>query len=492
MSRITDCTALDNYDDAYIPFGKVSSDYKKSYYEMRTDIANYNVVYGNVNFFKADRMTVKSVTPLDMTIALGFIPYGTESVVTAGELIFLNYANAYYGIWEIQATGAALRYAKASEYALNRCLIRIRNGNFAGQTYEENGSTLFNRVYLPTQSLNTTDTPTFNAVNAKNRTVQRGNYSDDIDPFETEIVVVTMTDNNTISNPVIFSGTSVIDGKKITILVKDNGTSYDFSWDSDYYDVSKISNIPTKTIVGKTLFFEFILDSTALRLVCINAVVSDTPTFSSVESIGDVVAGGAYLGNIADGNFTEFEPDGTMRFNGTATTWEDENFDPTMLTGNGNLPTLTTFASTGISIAGFSGSQTDSVLICKEYPHKAILNASGQTTKKLSFHIHCYPTNTTGGNIRLELEYFFSCEGQAITTSQKIYLTETLPSVAWEQKTFTFVDITVPENLGCQYHFKFSRIGGDELDTATQVLAISTIGFHYESDTTGSRQITTK
>jgi len=212
----------------------------------------------------------------------------------------------------------------------------------------------------------------------------------------------------------------------------------------------------------------------------INAVVDALNSVVPAFKIGDT------------NNNTEFEADGTIKFNGNATTWEDENFDPTMLTGNGNLPTLGNFGSTTIGISLFSGSQTDSVLICKEYPHKAILNASGQTTKKLSFHIHCYSTNASGGNIRLELEYFFSCEGQSVTTSQKIYLTVALPTTVWQQTTFAFADITAPENLGCQYHFKFSRLGGDALDTATQALAISTIGFHYESDTTGSRQITAK
>lgn len=231
---------------------------------------------------------------------------------------------------------------------------------------------------------------------------------------------------------------------------------------------------------------------TYYRLYFSNQAIETTssPTFVGLTA-ESIVGEGAIFGEFPY-HYTQFEGDGSLFMSGAATVWEDENFDPTMLTGGGNLPALGTFGSTTISIAQFSGSQTDEVLICKEYPHKAMLNAAGQTGVKLSFHCHCYPTNTSAGNVRLGLEYFFSSEGQAITTSNIIYLTATLPATAWEQKVLTFADITAPENIGCQYHFRFFRLGADALDTATQALAISTIGFHYESDTLGSRQMIIK
>ena len=189
---------------------------------------------------------------------------------------------------------------------------------------------------------------------------------------------------------------------------------------------------------------------------------------------------------------TTIEADGTPIFNGNATTWEDENFDPTMLTGGGHLPTLTVLGSTGLHIAGFSGLQIDEVEFCKEYPHKAKLNSVGGTTVKFSFHAHARPATNSGGNIRLGLEYIFCKEGVTLGSSTTIYLVDSVPATAWERKTFTFPDITAPDSLGTQLHFRFMRLSADPLDTYTGTLGVATIGFHYESDGLGSHQVTVK
>lgn len=171
---------------------------------------------------------------------------------------------------------------------------------------------------------------------------------------------------------------------------------------------------------------------------------------------------------------------------GTATTWEDDNLDPTTLTGPGNLPSRITFASTTAHIAAFSGTQTDEVEGCREYPHKAKLNAAGATSTVMQFHAHTYATTTTVGNVRLGLEYFFTKEGVAVTTSNTIYVTYTTNGVAWAKQSVSFPDIAVPEELGSQLHFRFFRLGGDALDTYNSQVAISTIGYHYEIDSLGS------
>ena len=205
---------------------------------------------------------------------------------------------------------------------------------------------------------------------------------------------------------------------------------------------------------------------------------------------GELKAGSAKIGGTSDN--TEIKTNGNIKFNGTASTWEDANFDPTMLTGNGNRPVSTQFASTGIYIAGFAGGTTDDVTICIEYPHNAKLNVVGESSVKLSFHCHCYTTDATGGNVRLGIEYLMTKEDLALVTPTTTYLTGSLPTVAWQRKTFTFTDITAPDCLGVQLFFRFYRLGGDPLDTATQTIAISTIGFHYEIDAIGSETINSK
>ncbi len=180
------------------------------------------------------------------------------------------------------------------------------------------------------------------------------------------------------------------------------------------------------------------------------------------------------------------------RYEGSATVWEDENIDPTTLVGGWNLPTQTVFASTTTHIAWFSWTQTDEVEFCKEIPHKSKLNAAWESSVVLSFHAHTYATTAVVWNVRLGLEYFFTKEGVAVTTSTTIYKTYTTNWIAWAKQSVAFDDIPVADELGSQFHWRFFRAGADPLDTYNGTVWISTIGFHYEIDSDGSDGITTK
>lgn len=185
-------------------------------------------------------------------------------------------------------------------------------------------------------------------------------------------------------------------------------------------------------------------------------------------------------------NNFKVESDGNVKLSGTGTYWDDDNLDPTTLTGTGNLPTAITFASTTISIAGYSATQLDNVEGKRELPHRWKLGSP------ITFHAHCYPTTTNTGVIRLGLEYFFTQEGVATTTSTTIYVEVAASGTAWAKQTIDFAAITPPSELGTQFHFRFFRDGANANDTYTGVIGISTIGYHFESDELGSNLITTK
>lgn len=192
-------------------------------------------------------------------------------------------------------------------------------------------------------------------------------------------------------------------------------------------------------------------------------------------------------------NSTEVELDtGHMKFNGTATVFEDENLDPTMMGGKGSLPTAIDFKNSNVQIASFVNGQVDAVSGCREIPHKAKLNLPDSTAVSLSFHVHGYPVDAVSGNVRLALEYTISLEGVVAPDPTTIYVTAAVGPTPWVKTSITFPDIPVPESLGGQVHFSFSRLGNDALDTYNGDLAIATIGFHYEIDSGGSREIVTK
>jgi hypothetical protein len=80
----------------------------------------------------------------------------------------------------------------------------------------------------------------------------------------------------------------------------------------------------------------------------------------------------------------------------------------------------------------------------------------------------------------------------ATTTSTTIYLTASTTGTAWAKISSEFAPITIPNEIGAQFHFRFFRLGSDALDTYTGVAAVSTIGYHYEIDSMGSKDVTIK
>jgi len=254
--------------------------------------------------------------------------------------------------------------------------------------------------------------------------------------------------------------------------------------------VAKLSDRITNTNIAKALSVnsDYLAIATAT-----NAIANIEPLLlrERIEQVENKIPSNVF-GSPLGGNYSEFEMDGHLKFVGEATAWEDANMDPTMLTGSGTLPAAIVFASTGLHIAGFAGNADDEVEGKIEYPHNAKLNAVGSTATKMVFHAHTYPNTTTGGNVYLQLEYLFTKEGVAITTSTTINLTGAVPTTAWEKKTFQFPEITAPEELGSQFHFRFSRVSSNVADTYTGALATSTIGFHYEIDGAGSREMLVK
>lgn len=198
------------------------------------------------------------------------------------------------------------------------------------------------------------------------------------------------------------------------------------------------------------------------------------------------------VGDVAGGSYIDVDSDGNLTFVGDATVWDDDNLDPTALTGTGTLPTVINIASTGITVAGFSGTGTDEVGGHREYPHQGKLNATGETSVVMSFHAHCYPTTGAGGNIRLGLEYMFTKDNVAVTTSTTIHVTADIGTVAWMKKNVVFPDIPVPDELGAQFHFRFFRLGANALDTYGSTIGISTIGYHYPIDSNGSKEMSIK
>jgi hypothetical protein len=153
-------------------------DSKVSYGDFRTAISNYaatrNPVYNNAKIFYATFM-IDDASAVAGTMTNGATFYTGSMILATGNIILRNASTdkVNNGLWVVQSTGSAIRYDKANTaLTLGRSytIIRYAGGtSFAGNIYyctnaEPNiGVDAIDYVqkYLPSQSLETTDSPTF-------------------------------------------------------------------------------------------------------------------------------------------------------------------------------------------------------------------------------------------------------------------------------------------------------------------------------------------
>lgn len=205
---------------------------------------------------------------------------------------------------------------------------------------------------------------------------------------------------------------------------------------------------------------------------------------SDENSLGNDVA---RFGKISDGNYTALEADGTIRFVGNATVWEDVNIGGVALrAGTSNQPSLTNLDTTTILVWGFSASQTNEVHGNFEIPH-----AYKEGTDIIP-HVHWYPTTTGTNNVLWRLEYYIRA-GNTLKLTGTIDALAPGNGVAWEEIRSNFPTIAGTDlKIGSQFHARLARIGGDVTDTYAAVACIATFGIHYQADTAGSRLVTSK
>lgn len=206
------------------------------------------------------------------------------------------------------------------------------------------------------------------------------------------------------------------------------------------------------------------------------------------EELDDCVMG-LKSGNIAGGNYSEFEADGTLKANGDATTWLDIDFPIIVRTTGVGIPSLTTING-NITMPQWAVNDYN-VCESQEFVHQW---KEGSTCY---WHIH-YTTNgldATDRYVQFELEYG--------------YVT---PNGTW---TFPAVlntgDILIPANTPDKTMFimplgNFTpstiKIGGHCVARLKRVAASGTapsgnpwipmLQLHIECDTIGSRAMTTK
>jgi hypothetical protein len=204
-----------------------------------------------------------------------------------------------------------------------------------------------------------------------------------------------------------------------------------------------------------------------------------TLSFASPTRLGSAA-------QIALGNYTEAEADGTLHHVGDATVWKDIMFPmaPPKTTGAGN-PSLVTWNG---SMRGFSFAVNDAHdFDPQEIEHDAKIGSTA------TWHIHFVSRdNETERTVKYELEYAIEPESGAIPapTTVSAEFTIAASTTANTPQRGNITTFVIPGIAKLAYA-RITRIASSGAEPTTDPV-VSGLHFHYELDTIGSREILTK
>lgn len=199
----------------------------------------------------------------------------------------------------------------------------------------------------------------------------------------------------------------------------------------------------------------------------------------------DTVAKTFKIGDTSGNNYTEFESDGSMRFNGDATVFDDA-FPVQLFTPSGtSAPDLITVAG-GIVGWGFDGNTTTEYLYGSvELPHKY------KEGSDIDFHIHQVNFTAGAGDVKWNLEYVWApITGAIPSVATTVSSVNTIASGDVRNcKPVTIATISgVGRKISDVLMFRLYRNPADAADTFPADICVTAMGCHYEIDTVGSRQ----
>jgi len=197
------------------------------------------------------------------------------------------------------------------------------------------------------------------------------------------------------------------------------------------------------------------------------------------------------IGDATDGNYTTFAEDGTLEFKGDGTVWKDINLGAATLSLPAAAnPGIDEFVDengddTGIETRAFAVNELVSGSIELQHDYKE--------GSDITFHVHWQGIAAPSGTdyVKWQLIYTVAKVGETLDAPTTISI-ETAFDTQYEFVISSATAITgTAFNMGDQFLFQLSRIAAAGDAYAGDAL-IATAGVHYEVDTVGSRQITTK
>ena len=156
-----------------------------------------------------------------------------------------------------------------------------------------------------------------------------------------------------------------------------------------------------------------------------------------------------------------------------------------------SAPDLININNTGIYLYGFAGAATTEQLYGSfEIPHNY------KEGTDLVLHVHWLTTTTNIGNVKWQVDYW-RVDMTTITTVPStplnIVALGAADGTAWKNNRIDATTVSGANiKIGDQVAFRLYRNPTDAQDTYPDDACVITFGIHYQIDTLGSRNITTK
>lgn len=196
------------------------------------------------------------------------------------------------------------------------------------------------------------------------------------------------------------------------------------------------------------------------------------------------------FGDVSAGNYSEFEDDGTLSFKGDATVYRDIIIPGNSLAPTGAAaPDLINFINANLQVRGFDGGATTERLFgsCEmQHDYKEGSN--------IEIHVHWSPTTADAGSVVWQLYYTWTNKHGTFAAPTLITFTpDAAGGTAWVHKFKSGGAISgAGKTIGSIFVFQLFRDPGATGDTYSADAALLDVGIHYECDTTGSRERTSK
>lgn len=221
-------------------------------------------------------------------------------------------------------------------------------------------------------------------------------------------------------------------------------------------------------------------------IVGVDATLSGDIGAGTATVTGLSQGGTGAFGDVGGGDYSEFEADGTLKFNGAATVWKDLIIAAANLRPGASPPSFAVFSG-GVYAFRFDDAQTNELHGAVELQHDY------KEGTDLYFHIHWSPSTTNTGNCRWGLEYTVVNPAGTFPATDTQYVAVAGSGTVNAHQLNNIYQITgTGLKIGAVLVFRIFRDGTNGADTFTGNAFVHSIGVHYECDTLGSRAITTK